>query len=323
MKAAVLHAIGQVPRYEEVPVPAPRDGEELIEVTAAPLNNIDRVRAGGTHYSARSGAASAGLPAVTGIVGAGRRPDGQRVLFGSRCGTMAEFSVASRQAAVPIPDGLDDAVAAAAWNPGLAAWLAFGWRCPLDPGQTVLILGATGVTGQLAVQAARHFGAGRIVAAGRNRAVLGRLLELGADTTIQLDQPDPELAAAFTAAAGERGYDLVVDYLWGRPAEVFLRSAERGDLVTRCQRIRLLQAGEMAGPQIRLPAGVLRSAGVEIMGMGTGTMPPADAVTRALTELLGLLAAGKVSIGVERVPLARVGEVWARDQRGRRPVFLP
>jgi NADPH2:quinone reductase len=135
---------------------------------------------------------------------------------------MAQSSVASEQATFPIPDGLDDAVAAAAWNPGMSAWLTFGWRCPLQPGQTVLILGATGVTGKLAVQAARHFGAGRVVAAGRNQKVLDLLPGLGADAVITLGQPADAVAAAFHAEGGEHGYDLVVDYLWGRPTEILL-----------------------------------------------------------------------------------------------------
>jgi NADPH:quinone reductase-like Zn-dependent oxidoreductase len=128
VKAAVLHAFGQAPRWEEFGQPVPQDGEELIEVTAAPLNNIDRVRADGSHYSVRAGQyGDGGLPGVPGVIGAGRRPDGQRVLFGSRCGTMAQYSVARPEMTFPIPDGLDDAVAAAAWNPGLSAWLALGW----------------------------------------------------------------------------------------------------------------------------------------------------------------------------------------------------
>ncbi len=335
MKAAVLHGFG-TPRFEEIPRPVPEDGEELIEVTAAPLNNIDRVRADGTHYSVRSGGSGesgsggpgedgsgGGRPTVPGVIGAGLRPDGQRVLFGSRFGTMAQYSVASAQATFPIPDGLDDAVAAAAWNPGLSAWLALGWRCPLESGQSVLILGATGVTGKLAVQAARHFGAGRVVAAGRNQQVLDTLPDLGADATIQLRQPDGALAAAFAGEAGEHGYDVVLDYVWGHPTEVFLGSIEHHDAVPRSSRVRLLQAGEMAGPVISLPASALRSVGLEIFGAGTGTMPPMDVITGMLGELLDLLAAGKLRVDIERVPLASVAEVWGRDQQGRRPVFIP
>jgi NADPH2:quinone reductase len=324
VKAAVLHEFGQVPRWEEFPRPVPADSEELIEVTAAPLNNIDRVRADGSHYSVRSGEyADGGLPAVPGVIGAGRRPGRQRVLFGSRYGTMAQYSVARPEMTFPIPDHLDDAAAAAAWNPGLSAWLALGWRCRLEPGQTVLILGATGVTGKLAVQAARHFGAGRIVAAGRNQQVLDTLPGLGADAVIQLDQADDALAAAFTVQAGDHGYDLVLDYLWGHPAEVFLGSIERHDTQLRTGRVRLLQAGEMGGPAISLPAAVLRSAGLEVLGMGTGTMPPMDVLMGMLRELLDLLAAGKIRIDIERVPLSAVSEVWGRDQQGRRPVFIP
>lgn len=335
MKAAVLHGFG-TPRFEEVPQPVPQDGEELIEVTAAPLNNIDRVRADGSHYSVRSGGPGSGdggagaasaqttvQATVPGVIGAGLRPGGQRVLFGSRLGTMAQYSVASPQMTFPIPDGLDDAVAAAAWNPGLSAWLALGWRCPLEPGQTVLILGATGVTGKLAIQAARHFGAGRVVAAGRNQRVLDELPALGADATIQLAQPDAALAAAFAAGAGEHGYDVVLDYVWGHPTEVFLSSIEHHDAVLRSARVRLLQAGEMAGPVITLPAAALRSVGLEILGNGTGTMPPMEVITGTLSELLDLLAAGKVRVDIERVPLADVAGVWGRDQQGRRPVFIP
>jgi NADPH:quinone reductase-like Zn-dependent oxidoreductase len=326
MKAAVLHGFG-TPRFEDIPQPVPQDGEELIEVTAAPLNNIDRVRADGSHYSVRDGGTGAGSAGeqttVPGVIAAGVRPGGQRVLFGSRLGTMAQYSVASPQMTFPVPDGVDDAVAAAAWNPGLSAWLALGWRCPLESGQTVLILGATGVTGKLAVQAARHFGAARVVAAGRNQRVLDTLPDLGADATIQLRQPDDALAAAFAAEAGEHGYDVVLDYVWGHPTEVFLGSVDHHDAVPRASRIRLLQAGEMAGPAITLPASPLRSAGLEILGAGTGTMPPMEVITGMLGELLDLLAAGKVRVDIERVPLADVAEVWGRDQHGRRPVFIP
>jgi NADPH:quinone reductase-like Zn-dependent oxidoreductase len=324
VKAAVLHALGQVPRWEDFPEPVPGDGEELIEVTAAPLNNIDRIRADGSHYSVRSGEhAPGGLPAVPGIVGAGRLPGGQRVLFSSEHGTMAEYSAARPQMTFPIPGGLDDAVAAAAWNPGLSAWLTLGWRCKPEPGQTVLILGATGVTGKLAVQAARHFGAGRIVAAGRNQQVLDLLPRLGADAVVQLGQPDDALAAAFKAQAGDHGYDIVIDYLWGHPLEVFLSSAGHHDAQLRSGRIRVLQAGDMAGPVVSLPAAVLRSAGLEILGAGTGTMPPIDVATGMLRELLDLLAAGKLRIDIEKAPLSAVSEVWGRDQQGRRPVFTP
>ena len=342
MKAAVLQAYGQAPAYADMPDPVPGAGEELIEVTAAPINNIDKVRAGGTHYSVAarppgggtggtggsSPLAGTDLPPVTGVIGAGRRPGGQRVLFGSEGGTMAQYATARPEYTFPIPDGLDDAVAAAAWNPGLSAWLLFGWRASpvggsIAPGATVLVLGATGVTGRLAVQAARRHGAGRVVAAGRNPRSLAALPGLGADVVISLDQPDGELAAAFAAAAGEGGYDVVADYLWGRPTEIFIDSLIKEDMEVRTLRTRLVQAGEMAGSAITLPGSALRSAGLEVVGMGTGTMPSRELIGELLGDLIEGLASGEVSIEIERVPLADVAEVWSTDQQGRRPVLIP
>jgi NADPH:quinone reductase-like Zn-dependent oxidoreductase len=324
VKAAVLHGLGQVPRWEDFDQPVPAAGEDLIRVTAAPLNNIDKVRADGTHYSVRAGEyADGGLPAVPGVIGAGELPDGRRVLFGSRCGTMAEYSVARPEMTFPIPAAVADAVAAAAWNPGLSAWLALGWRCKVEPGQTVLILGATGVTGKLAVQAARHFGARRVIAAGRNQEVLDLLPDLGADATIQLGEPDDRLAAAFAAEFRAHGCDVVLDYLWGHPTEVLLGAVTHYDVQPRSQRVRLVQAGEMAGAAITLQAEVLRSGGLEILGQGTGTMPPLDVITGMLGELLDLLAAGTLRVDVDEVPLSAVSEIWTSDQRGRRPVFVP
>jgi NADPH:quinone reductase-like Zn-dependent oxidoreductase len=185
------------------------------------------------------------------------------------------------------------------------------------------VLGATGVTGRMAVQAAKRYGAGRVVAAGRNPDSLAALPGLGADVVISLDQPDEDLAAAFAAAAGEHGYDVVADYLWGHPTEVFISSLIKEDMEVRQLRTRLVQAGEMAGSQITLPAAALRSAGLEVLGMGTGTMPPFEQIGTMLTDLIERLASGDVRIEIERVPLADVATVWQADQHGRRPVLIP
>jgi len=149
------------------------------------------------------------------------------------------------------------------------------------------------------------------------------LPELGADAVISLNQPDADLAAAFAAEAGEQGYDVVADYLWGHPTEVFIDSLIKEDMQVRSLRTRLVQAGEMAGADITLPGSALRSAGLEVMGMGTGTMPPPEQIPQMLTDLIAGLARGEVRIDIERVPLADVAEVWNRDQQGRRPVLIP
>lgn len=317
MRAAILHRLGDRPRCEEVPEPTPGEGQELVRVTACPVTHLDRTRAAGTHY-----AAHVALPAVCGSIAAGTLADGTRVLFGSPGGggTMAERAVTKQAAYSPIPEGVDDALAAAIQNPGVSAWNALEWRAKLREGESVLILGATGVTGQLAVQIARHLGAGRIVAAGRNPQVLESLKDLGADATIQLDQPDDTLATAMRA---EAGFDVVLDYLWGRPTEVLLGTLAGTDMELRFSRTRLIQLGVMAGAHVNLPAEVLRGSGLEILGSGTGNAPPMELLTRLLRDVMDLLSRGKLRIEINRVPLADVEHVWDRDQRGRRTVLIP
>lgn len=319
MKAAVLHALGELPSFEQVPEPTPGEGHEVVRVTASPLTNLERSRAAGTHFSAPTR-----LPAVCGSTfAAGRLPDGGRILFRSSGGTMAELAVTKREWCSPIPEGVDDALAAAIQNPGVSAWNALEWRARLRPGERVLILGATGVAGQLAVQIARHLGAGTIVAAGRNPRVLDALPGLGADTVIQLDKPDDALLRALRAGAGDDGYDVVIDYLWGRPAESFISTLGEAGWELRFSRTRLIQVGVMAGPTISLPAEVLRSSGLEILGSGTGNVPPVDVLSRLLSQVLDLLARGKLRINVNRVPLAQVRQAWDLEQRGCRTVFIP
>jgi NADPH:quinone reductase-like Zn-dependent oxidoreductase len=321
MKAAVLHALGQTPHCESFPDPTPQAGEVLVEVTAAALNAIDRMIAAGTHYSKPER-----LPVVCGINGAGKLPDGRHVLFGgvrAPYGSMAQYACVDPNKTFVLPVGSDDALAAAAFNPGLSALLTLEWRGKLAPGERVLILGATGVTGQLAVQFARRMGAGRIIVAGRNRRVLAQLRELGADATIEIDRPDSQLEAAFRAEAGEGGYDLIVDYLWGHPTEVLLRALTNHDLNTHGKRIRLIEVGEMAGSHISLPGGVLRSTGLEILGNGTGNAPGPELLAGATAELLGALARGELRLDIAPVGLAEVAEHWHADQAGRRTVFIP
>jgi len=235
---------------------------------------------------------------------------------------MADLAPAPSAWLMPVPDALDDVTAAALPNPGVSAWLSLAHGAELRPGETVLVLGATGVTGRLAVQAAKLQGAGRVVAAGRDPKSLARLAELGADATVKLDDPGTDLVEAFAAEAGD-GYDVVVDYLWGAPAEAAIRSVGRGDLERAAKRTRYLQVGEMAGGTISLPAGVLRSSRLEIKGQGTGTAPGPDAMRAAFDEVLAAAVDGRLVVDTEPVPLSDVAEAWHRDTRGTRLVFTP
>jgi len=187
MNAAVLHTLGKPPRFELFPDPTPGDGEVIVAVRAASLKSVDKQMAAGSHY-----ASPRELPVVCGADGVGQLEDGARVFFGGPrrpYGAMAQRAVVRRVQCFPVPDEVDNETAAAIPNPGVSAWLSLKHRAKLAPGETVLILGATGVTGKVAVQIAKILGAGRVVAAGRNPQLLSTLAELGADATIQLDQP--------------------------------------------------------------------------------------------------------------------------------------
>jgi NADPH:quinone reductase-like Zn-dependent oxidoreductase len=321
MKAAILHALGEAPRYEDFSEPAPNEDEALVSMRAASLKNIDRMMADGSHYDSHRE-----LPSVVGVDGVGVLEDGTRVYCGGSrppYGTMAERTVVPKAFCLPVPDVVDDLTAAVLPNPALASWLALVWRAKLEPGETVLVLGATGVAGRLAVQVARHLGAGRVVCAGRNAEALEALGGLGVDATIRLEGSDSDLEEAFAREAGEGGYGVVLDYLWGRPTEALVAALTGHDVTAESSRTRLVQIGEMAGPVIRFPAAALRSSGLEVMGSGGGSIPP-TAIFETIPRLWDLAGKGELRIDAETVPLPEVEQAWQRrDLVGRRLVLVP
>jgi NADPH:quinone reductase-like Zn-dependent oxidoreductase len=317
MHAAVLHGIGQVPRYEPFPVPVAGDGEAVITVTAAALKPSDRLMANGVGYVPDS------FPQVVGLDGVGRLEDGTRVGFflpQRPYGGMAQRVLARRGAWLPVGDGVDDVTAAALLNPGMAAWKSVFREGGAEPGQSVLVMGATGTSGRIAAQLAAGSGA-RVTAAGRNQRVLDDLLARGTAATIRADRPHDELVAAI-AAAGP--YDLVIDYLWGAPAEaVFDALIRLGRPASGPGRIRYLQVGLSAGAKAALPAMTLRAAPVVLAGSGAdGPVALADA-TAAFDGLLRQAAKGQISVDVAAVPLADVEKTWSEPDSGRRVVFVP
>jgi NADPH:quinone reductase-like Zn-dependent oxidoreductase len=321
VKAAVLHALGKPPRFEDFPDPHPNPGEVKVRVKAASLKNVDKALASGSHYDAHSA-----LPVVCGIDGVGVLDDGARVFCGGPrqpYGMMAEQTAVSRTWCLPIPDSIDDVTAAALPNPALSSWLPLVWRAQLKPGETVLILGATGVAGKLAIQIAKLLGAGRVVAAGRNEQVLETLPELGADALIALGQSDQELTAAFIREAGHKKFDIVLDFLWGHPTEVLFDALTGHDLKAESARVRVVEIGEMAGPTISLSAAALRSSGLELYGSGGGSIPH-TAIFEALPQVWALAADGTLRIDTVPVALADVEYAWQRqDVPGRRIVMIP
>jgi NADPH:quinone reductase-like Zn-dependent oxidoreductase len=320
MKAAVLRELGKAPRCEEFAEPTAGKDEAVVRVRSASLKAIDKQLAAGSHCaSARE------LPVVCGTDGVGDLEDGTRVFFGGPrrpYGAMAERTVVPRAFCFPAPSGIDDDTVAALLNPGVSAWLSLTQRAKLAPGETVLILGATGVTGQLAVQIAKLLGAKRVISAGRNEQVLSRLGELGADAAIQLDQPRGLLKDAFAREAGDAGFDVIIDYLWGRPTEALLAAITRSEFAAVTKETRLVQAGESAGPTISLPAAVLLSTALTILG--TAGIPSREVLVDAMQQVMARAARRELRIETERVPLADIERVWQRQgQSGRRIVVIP
>jgi NADPH2:quinone reductase len=320
MYAAVLHTIGTVPHYEEFPEPVVKDNnsEAIVHVHAASLKPIDKQLASGSHYaSVRT------LPCVCGSDGLGHLDDGQRVFFGgprSPYGAMAERTVVPRAFTFPVPENLDDETAAALPNPGLSAWLSLTYRAKLVPGENVLILGATGVTGRLAVKIAKLLGAGRVVAAGRNEQALSSLHSLGADATISLALPTDELSEAFAREADKTGFQVVIDYVWGGPAEAFLAAVTRREFAGIRSETRFVQVGESAAPTISLRAAVLRSTALTMMG--TAGVPSREVLVEAFQKVMAHAAKGELQIETNKIPLAEIESAWQRDHPGRRSVVM-
>jgi NADPH2:quinone reductase len=320
MKAAVIQQWGEAPVLAEFSDPHPADGEVLVAVTAAGLHPIVRFLVSGRHY-----AAGGELPLIPGVDAVGRLEDGTRV-YVSRprppYGTLAERAAVPRAMAIPLPDGADEALVAASINPAIGAYAALAWRAQLAQGETVWLLGATGAAGQLGIQLARRLGARRVLAAGRNADRLARLRDLGADAIIQLDRPDDEVIQAIRQAAGEDGVDVIIDFVWGRPAELTLAALTPAGMGQVAPRVRFVQVGELAGPTINLPAAVLRGSGVEMYGSGLGTIP-FDRVQAVIPDIMTWIGAGELDLAIEQVPLSAVTEAWRRPAAGTRIVLVP
>ncbi|GAA4385855.1 zinc-binding alcohol dehydrogenase family protein [Tsukamurella soli] len=314
-----MHEVGGVPRYEDFPDPVGGDGDVLIDVIAVAVEHVDKQIAAGAHYASKKYLSE--LPMIPAFDGVGTLPDGTLVGFGDLrppYGALAEHAVVGSRAYAPIPDGIDPVVATLLSTAvtGMSITTAAGFVS----GETVLVQGATGVAGRLAVQVARLLGAGRIVATGRDDDQLRDVQALGADTVINTAVSDDALTQAFIDA-GNGGYDVVVDYLWGRPTEILLR-ALIPESFAFAKPTRLIQVGEAAGRRLTVDAASLRTSGVEIYGAAKGF----DAVTigEAYRRIVEWALSGELAFEMETIPLSEIETAWQRtDLRGRRLVALP
>jgi NADPH:quinone reductase-like Zn-dependent oxidoreductase len=312
MRAAIVHEYGDTPSVEEFPEPHATEGQVIVNVTAAGLNPVDPgIVSGGFPFRHPR------PPFVVGYSGVGILAGGQRVYLEAPTepyGAVAELALVDEQEVIPLPEGLDDALAAALGVPGLAAWLALEWCARLAPGETVLVLGAGGGAGQVALQVARILGAGRVVAAARGDASLARARHQGADATAQI-VGGQDLRPALREAAPS-GYDVIVDLSWGVPVLAAIDTANVG--------ARVVQIGNLAGTSAQLNAGAFRNKLVTIIGH-TNLLAPRSERRSAYAKLAQHAREGDVTVDLERVPLDRIADTWARLQAGasRKLVMIP
>ncbi|HEY5857559.1 MAG TPA: zinc-binding alcohol dehydrogenase family protein [Aldersonia sp.] len=304
MKAAVLSEYGTPPQLTDFPDPRPEPGQTVVRVGAAGVHHLDLFKASSTPQDARFD-----VPYVVGSDGVGRTPDGRRVFFDLPVppyGSWAEQVLVREADLLDVADGVDDATAAALGNTGLAGWLALSWRAELQPGESVLVLGATGQVGSIAVQAARAQGAGHVIAADRNPERLQRIRSRGADATVVLTDTD-DLPFALRDAAGDHGIDVIIDPLWGEPALAAMQAAS--------PHARHIQIGHSAAPTIALPATTIRTARLQILGFAILDVP-ADIRRAAYLTLTEHAAREDITVDVTPIPLSEVASAWQQQQKG-------
>jgi NADPH:quinone reductase-like Zn-dependent oxidoreductase len=315
MKAAVVLGKGQTPVYADFGEPEAAAAEARITVRTAAISQVVRSRASGQHYSS-----SGQFPFVAGIDGVGRLDDGRRVYFvfpRAPYGAMSERTVAPAAHCLPLPDDLDDVTAAAIANPGMSSWAAYQERARLKAGETVLVNGATGAAGRLAVQIARHFGAKKVIATGRNLEALKSVAKLGADVMIPLVEDEAALEERFSQEF-KQGIDVVLDYLWGKSAErLIIAGAKVG---AEAKPIRFVQIGSLSGPDITLPSAALRSSAIVLMGSGIGSIP-FDRLVHAIDGLLQATMPAGFKIATNPVPLSDVERAWTLTDGAARTVL--
>jgi NADPH:quinone reductase-like Zn-dependent oxidoreductase len=317
MKAAVVTGPNQTPVYDDFKEPVAQQGEELITVKASALSRAAKGVAAGSHYSA-----SGVYPMVVGIDGVGYTQGGRRVYFGrpvAPFGGMAEKVAVPAESCVPLPDEVSDVIAAAIANPGMSSVAALKARAAFKAGETVLINGATGTAGKLAVQIAKYMGAKKVIATGRDPAALRQVESLGADTTISLALDQKSLEEALGAEFSGGGVDVILDYVFGKSAETLLAVAARTSKNSRP--IRYVSIGSTSSPEITLPSSVLRAVPVALMGSGFGSVPWKDIIA-AVGDVMQAVGPAELQIETTTVPLADVEKTWNKDAGRSRVVFV-
>jgi NADPH:quinone reductase-like Zn-dependent oxidoreductase len=315
MKAAVIYQKGELPQYVDFAEPTVQtDDEILVSVKSVAIKHFDKGRAAGTHYSSD---APQGSGRVIGGDGVCLLEDGTRVYGMGISGMLAQKATIYKARMVKIPAALDDATAAALPNAVIGAAMGLKFKADIQPGDVVLINGATGFTGRVAVQIAKHYGAKKVIATGRNQQSLDYLLSLGADETISVLQDDETFKARLDAIHAQTPIDVIIDYLWGHTAEMILACIKGDGSFTN--RIRYVSVGAMVGDLIQLSAANLRSVDLQLSGSGLGAWSKKQVgqfFTEILPEMFDLAAAGKLTVETTNVKLEEIAELWGLDVPG-------
>jgi NADPH:quinone reductase-like Zn-dependent oxidoreductase len=309
MKAAVIYKKGELPKYAEFTEPiVQNENEVLISVKAVAITNLDKGIASGDHYSSESENQNG---TVIGSDGIGILENGTRVYARGISGTIAEKALVEKNRMIPLPAGLSDATAAAMPNAVAGSAMALRFRAKIQSGETVLINGATGFTGQMAVQMAKHYGAKKVIVTGRNEETLQNLLAIGADEIISLKQDDQAIIAQLKAIQENTPVDIILDYLWGHTAElIFSFLKGKGNFT---HRVRYVSIGAMSGDSIQLSASVLRSVDLQLSGSGLGSWTKDEVkllFSEILPEMFLLAAQNKLKVNIETVSLVDIEKAW-------------
>jgi NADPH:quinone reductase len=318
VRAATITAHGRPPEVQDRDDPVPRDGELLVAVTAVPITPLDVLCASGISYFGPPE-----LPYVPGVQGVGTVREGPGHLVGRRVwfpssagmgpgdGGMATLAIARAAEAVVVDADLPDTTVAALGLSAVAAWEVLEGRAALQPGEQVLVLGAGGVVGQVAVQAARLLGARRVVAAARSAEARERAVACGADAVVDLrDDEDAASLATRLQDACDGTVDVVVDPLAGVPGTAaVLVLGERG---------RLVNLGSSAGAALEVDSGTLRSRSAAVLGHTNNALTD-DRRRAVFATVTAHAAAGAISVTHDVVALEAVPDAWAEVASGRAP----
>ena len=309
MKSAVLFNYGESPKFQEYPEPSPKKGEILVDMVASSIKQLDKTIASGRHYTKYPS-----LPAIVGLDGIAQLADGAHVYIPGIHGALAQKAIATDGRWIVVPANLNIELAAALPNALIGADAALLYRGAMKSGDHVMVNGATGATGRIAVQMAKNRGAGCVIAMGRQSSGLSELKDLGADILIDTEKSEELLVEELKAITAQYQPSIIIDYLWGHPVELILQAFK--SLPPR--KLVITTVGEMAGSNIILPSAILRSTQIEFTGSGIGSIPYSDIhkyVAEVLPEVFQLAAEGKIKIDLEITQLKDVETIWSQNEK--------